>query len=141
MPDLEGKVLEQIRVNIVVPEFNVVFIQADAQVYALQGEIGSEILGITKVEKLPDLTEQDYYSIRSYPPYDRFLGKTIVQVRMIGAAWNGHGFEISFRELPGETMIIQSIYSGEKEKEFGDCLRLGIGTYEWNSERVGGGNA
>lgn len=141
MVKLEGQVLLDIRVNVVVPEFNVVYLGLDNGVYAIQGQIGSEILGIIEIARLPDLTEQNSSKIRTHPFYNRFLGKRINQVRMIGGAWNGHGFELSFERLLGETMLIQSIYAGDSEKDFSDCLRLGIGHYEWNSEQTASHNS
>src|SRR5690606_22493847 len=119
MPELEGRILRQIRVNIVVPEFNVLFLGLGEQAYAVSGEIGSEILGISKIVGMPELTERDSRIVRTFPLFDRFIDRRIKQVRMIGEAWNGHGFELSFEGLLGETMLIQSIYAGDKEKDFG----------------------
>jgi hypothetical protein len=55
---------------------------------------------------------------------------------MIGEAWNGHGFEICFEGLLGKTMLVQSIYAGEKPEGFDDCIRLGTGNYFWQSHIV-----
>lgn len=52
-----------------------------------------------------------------------------VRDRTIGSAWNGHGVELSFVGVPNKTVIVQSIYAGNKPTDQEDCLRLGIGSY------------
>lgn len=63
------------------------------------------------------------------PILDQFVGLEVTEARQIGEAWNGHGFEISFKGVPDKTLILQSIYTGSEPKEFGDCMRIGVGNY------------
>lgn len=133
MPELPGKILREVFVNVSAPEFKAVYLCTDNGVYVIRGEIGSEILGIHKVHQAPET--QGGSTIQKFPPFDCFLGKQVTQVRMIGEAWNGHGFELSFSELQGKTILIQSIYAGEKPAEYHNCLRPGIGTYHWCCEQ------
>ena len=140
MPELQGATILDISVQVVTPEYNSLTIATDAGVFEFIPEIGGEIVGIHKIEKLPELG--DYrehgdllFKKGHFQPFEAFIGKQIKHVRMIGEAWNGHGYEISFRGLYEKTMIIGSIYSGDTPKDFNDCLRLGIGTYYWDSEK------
>jgi hypothetical protein len=132
--NLEGAVLNDFLVNIVEPEFNVVFLDTNKGVFALQGEVGGEYLGIRILSEMPSLVDDQGYIICHYPPFQMFVGKTIGQARHIGTAWNGHGFEITFIGMAEKSMIIQSIYSSPKPEKLEDCLKLGIGNYEyvWN---------
>ncbi|MDP2596396.1 hypothetical protein [Alteromonas stellipolaris] len=131
---LEGSVLTKVLINVVEPEFNVVFLDTSNGVFAVQGESGGEYLGIRHIKDMPSLVSEQGYIICEYPPYNAFLNHTICQIRQIGTAWNGHGLELSFQGITDQTMIIQSIYSGDKPKDLEDCLRLGIGQYSdtWN---------
>lgn len=63
------------------------------------------------------------------PILDQFVGLEVAEVRHIGEAWNGHGFELSFKGVPDKTLILQSIYTGSEPEEFNDCMRIGIGSY------------
>lgn len=128
--ELEGATLRSVLINVIDPEFNVVYLETDKGIYSLQGEVGGEYLGVHELEELPDITSQDGYIISKYPPFEIFVGKRIVQARQIGTAWNGHGYEISFSGMFTQTMIVQSIYCGSKPSELDDCLRLGVGNYE-----------
>jgi len=72
---------------------------------------------------------------KPFRPFDLFSGRRVTQARMIGEAWNGHGFEFSFEGLPNRTMIVQSICTGaDREQELHDCLRLGVGYYFLHDE-------
>ena len=128
--ELEGTTLISVLINVIDPEFNVVYLETDKGIYSLQGEVGGEYLGVHKLEELPEITSQDGYIICKYPPFEIFVGRNIVQARQIGTAWNGHGYELSFGGMFTQTMIVQSIYSGSKPGDLDDCLRLGIGNYE-----------
>lgn len=130
LPDLEGATIISIRINVVDPEFNVVYLETDKGVYSLQGEVGGEYLGVHRLDELPEITDQDGYIICRYQPFNIFEGCVISQARQIGAAWQGHGFEFSFSEIPTKSMIVQSIYCGAKPEALEDCLRLGVGHYE-----------
>ncbi len=127
---LEGATVLSVLINVVDPEFNVVYLETDKGIYSLQGEIGGEYLGVHELKELPETTSQDGYIICKYPPFEIFVGKRIIQARQIGTAWNGHGYEISFDGMFTQTMIVQSIYGGDKPHNLEDCLRLGVGNYE-----------
>ncbi len=128
--NLEGALLKGILINVVDPEFNVVYLETDKGNYALHGEVGGEYLGIHCLAKLPEISELDGYIICKYSPFNIFEGRTISQARQVGTAWQGHGYEFSFDGLLTKTMIIQSIYCGTKPQHLEDCLRLGVGHYE-----------
>ena len=136
LPTLEGAIVLQILVNIVEPEFNVVFLKTDKGVFSLQGEKGAEYLGVRKIDLMPELTNNQGYIICPHEPFECFLGGKIIQAHQIGEAWNGHGFEFCFENMPDITMIVQSIYTGDKPKEFEDCLRLGVGNYQFEYNRT-----
>jgi len=136
LPDLEGAIVLQVLVNVVDPEFNVVYLKTDKGVYSIQGEMGSEYLGIRKLEEMPEITNDEGYIISSFKPFTIFEGKKIKQAHQVGEAWNGHGFELCFENEPNKTMIVQSIYSGDKPEEFDDCLRLGIGSYYYEYKKT-----
>ena len=132
LPKLEGALIQTILINVVEPEFNVVFLKTDVGDFQIHGKIGSEYLGIEECKSFPEVMNEDGYIICSYPPFAVFEGKRITQARQIGTVWNGHGFEFSFDGIHDKTMIIQSIYTGEKPEGYDDCLRLGIGTYAYS---------
>ena len=135
LPDLEGSTIISIRVNVVDPEFNVVYLKTDKGIFSLQGEVGGEYLGVHLLNELPEITNQDGYVVCKYRPFEISEGCKISQARQIGGAWQGHRFEFSFSEVPTKSMIDQSIYCGAKPEGLEDCLRLGGGHYEneWNS--------
>ena len=130
LPKLEGATLHTVLINVVDPEFNVVYLGTSNGVFALQGEVGGEYLGVHECPDLPEITNQDGYIICKHQPFERFVGKTIAQARQIGDVWNGHGYELAFSGEENHTMIVQSIYCGVEPKELSDCLRLGVGVYE-----------
>ncbi|WP_420644849.1 hypothetical protein [Candidatus Leptofilum sp.] len=130
--DLElvmGKVLQDAMVNVVDPEINVVYLKTEESWFEIHGEFGSEILGIHKIAS--EVLEKEEIGLRTshIPRLDQFIGLTIARARQIGEAWNGHGFEFSFKELADKTLIVQSIYTGTEPKDFYDCLRIGVGDY------------
>jgi len=130
LAELEGAEVMSIRINVVDPEFNVVYLGTNKGVFSIQGEVGGEYLGVHRLQELPAITDQDGYIICKYSPFEIFEGHTISQARQIGSAWHGHGFELTFNDLLAQSMIIQSIYCGAKPEGFEDCLRLGVGHYE-----------
>ncbi|WP_105620031.1 hypothetical protein [Vallitalea okinawensis] len=129
---IEGKILRDVLVHIVEPEYNIAYLVFDHYVYEICGLMGSEILGICEISYIDYKGKSNGRNIKKFKPYEIFLDKEIVQVRIIGEEWNGHGFEFSFKEVYDKTMIIQSIYSGNKPDEFEDCIRLGIGQYYYS---------
>lgn len=134
LTEIEGRTLVDFLVQIVDPEYNAATLIFADCAYAISGRIGSEILGIERVE-IPrtGVIGREVRNER-FQPYDEFLGRRIVQARMIGKAWNGHGFEFTFEGLPNRSMIVQSIYSSPKPPEAEDCIRLGIGHYSCGIE-------
>ena len=132
--DLEGATLLSVRINVVEPEYNVVYLDTSNGVFALQGEVGGEYLGVHRKAEMPDITDEDGYIICAYPPFEEFVGSVISQARQMGSIWHGHGFEIAFKGIPDKSMMIQSIYCGSEPEGLTDCLRLGIGYYsnEWS---------
>lgn len=131
--ELEGALLKTILINVIEPEFNVVYLSTDKGIFSMQGEIGGEYLGVHRLEEVPEITDQDGYIICKYPPFSIFEGCTISEARQIGSAWHGHGYELCFHGILNKSMIVQSIYCGVKPENLEDCLRLGIGNYqnEW----------
>ena len=130
--DLElliGKTLQDALVNVVEPEINVVYLKTEESWFSIHGEIGSEILGIHKIDSDVQEKIEGIFMIGHLSILDQFIGLKIARARHIGEAWNGHGFEFSFKELPDKTLIVQSIYTGTETKDFYDCMRIGVGTY------------
>lgn len=132
--ELEGKTLKQFLVQVIEPEFNVAYlIFEDGSAYAVQGEFGSEILGIHRLSEIPAEARHEENSwTKRFRPFEQFIGRRIEQVRVIGEAWNGHGFEFSFEGIANRTMIIQSIYTGQPPDNLDNCLRMGVGQYYLN---------
>lgn len=134
---LEGRVLTRFLVHIVEPEFNVAILETDDGTWEICGRIGAEVLGIERVA----VTREEFHgkseAVRRHAPFEVFVGRQIAQVRTLGEAWNGHGFELTFYGLPEQTMLIQSIYSEPRPEGLEDCLRLGIGMYVCTTEGAG----
>jgi|ERR1044071_7717606 hypothetical protein len=135
LAQLEGRVLLRCLVQIVPPEFNVAYLALDVGIWCIQGRIGGEVLEIFTIEEIP-VDGREEISIKAFEPFSMFLNRRIVQARSIGSVWNGHGFEFSFEGLPDRTMIVQSIYTGDKADGFEDCLRLGMGYYFHDTSAV-----
>jgi hypothetical protein len=136
MPVLVGKTLiSSVLINVVEPEFNVVYLNLDNEYFSIQGEIGGEYLGIHRLTELPEITDQDGYIISAYEPYDIFIGRKVLQIRQVGEAWNGHGYELSFEGIPNTTMIIQSMDVKGCPDDLVDCLRIGFGNYQLTYEK------
>jgi hypothetical protein len=121
--DIIGERLEAISVHVVPPEINILFLQFADFVVEVFGAYGSELL---RLEITNRLHEMETIELK---PLQIFQGKEIVQARTVGEPWNGYGFEISFKEMYDRTLLVQSIYSGDKPDGFDDCLRVGIGHY------------
>ncbi len=130
---LKNKVLVDFFVDIVEPEINIAYLVFVDNSYAVSGAIGSEIITMTQTES--KYLQIENKQLKQFEPYSIFLNKKIIQVRSIGEEWNGHGFEISFEGMHDKTMILQSIYSGDKPEGFDDCIRLGIGQYYYSYDK------
>jgi len=128
---LEGRLLREVVLQIVEPQINVVFLRFDGAMFAVQGDLGSELLTVFAHEGEPpsDIGPAAWYE--RFDAAEIFHGRLVKQVRPIGAVWNGHGIEISFSGITDRTLIIQSIYAGDRPNDFFDCLRIGIATYDY----------
>ena len=137
LQSIEGQVLEKVLVHVVEPEYNVLYLKFPDGWYEARGEIGSEILGFHKSSEAPieDKSLPESW-IGPYKQFEVFIGKKVASTRHIGNAWNGHGFEISFEDIPDKTLIVQSIYTAPKPADLEDCLRLGIGNYSYTTEDI-----
>jgi len=128
---LEGKRLECVKVHYVEPEFNILYLWfEDSSIYSIHGGNGSEVLLISKIDS--EMVNSKMSLLFNYPDYSVFLGDIISQVRVIGGEWNGHGIEISFCTNYNETMIVQSVYAGDKPEGYDDCIRLGVCSYKYS---------
>jgi hypothetical protein len=125
--EIIGKQLNDLKVHIVEPEYNIVFMQFDRSWYGINGAVGSEILEIKRYLKTKHVKNSEF------KPYNDFLGHKISNCRFFGDVWNGYGLEFSFQGIFDKTIIIQSIYTGDNPTGFEDCLRLGIGHYYYNA--------
>jgi hypothetical protein len=135
LQSIEGQVLEKVLVHVVEPEYIALSLKFPDGWYTIKGEIGSEILGFHKSSgTLTEYRSWPMSWLGPYQPFEVFIGKKVASTRHIGNAWNGHGFEISFEEVPEKTLIVQSIYTAPKPSGFDDCLRLGIGNYSYSTE-------
>jgi hypothetical protein len=144
LTQLEGRLLRRFLIHVVEPEFNAAYLVFDDGVFSIHGGVGGEVLQIVRVEDAPRERSEANAAVKPFDPFSIFLNRRIVQARTIGTAWNGHGFEFSFEGMPDRTMIVQSIYAGEKPGAFDDCLRLGVGSYFFDAgsdsqDRVLGG--
>lgn len=128
---LHGALVEEIVVQIVDPEFNVLFLKTDRGAFAMQGAIGSEIVEVVALESpFPEIATEEGMSVTRHPHFDRFISHRIESIREIGEAWNGHGYELSFSDIFDASMIVQSIYCSPKLEGLEDCLRLGVVSYQ-----------
>jgi hypothetical protein len=132
--EIEGKVLVDFIVHIVEPEINIAYMVFTDSICAVNGAIGSEIITINKVIDNNLLFEK--IQLRRFEPYSMFYNRKIIQIRVIGNEWNGHGFEINFEGICNNSMILQSIYAGDKPSGFEDCIKLGIGNYYYSSDNL-----
>jgi hypothetical protein len=126
---LEGRTLREVVLQIIEPEINMVFLRFEEAWYAVVGQLGSELLQVYRHDGEPpdDLGPSAWYE--RFDAAALFHGRMVQQARAIGAAWNGHGIEISFAGVLDRTLIIQSIYAGAVPTGFVDSLRVGIASY------------
>ncbi|MGY8870144.1 MAG: hypothetical protein ACKVJE_06850 [Pseudomonadales bacterium] len=130
LKQIKGQRLESALANIVGDEINVVHLQFEGVWYSVHGLIGSEVMGFKRREE--QFCEEEINEgsrVRKLPILEQFIGLLIAEVRYIGEAWNGHGFEFSFVGIPDKTLILKSIYTGSEPKDFDDCMRIGVGNY------------
>ena len=134
LEEVEGRVLREFFVQVVGHEYNQAWLVLEDGLYVIAGRLGSEILGIRPDDEQRASEIWASSQPNRFPAFDQFAGRTLVQARMIGEAWNGHGFEFTFEGLPSKSMIIQSIYSSPKPEDYDDCIRLGVGDYSFGPE-------
>jgi hypothetical protein len=134
LKNIKNKILEECIIQLVSHEINIVYLRINKKWYAIHGEIGSEIIGFHKIdEKVQEKKLSEITWNVNLSTVDDFLGHEIVQVRQVGEAWNGHGFEFSFKDIPDKTIIVQSIYTGSEPKDFADCIRVGVCNYHYQN--------
>jgi len=127
---VKGQRLDSALANVVADEINVVHLCFGGMWYSVHGLIGSEVMGFKRREQqFHEEVINEGSVICRLPVLEQFVGLEVVEVRQIGEAWNGHGFELSFKDVPDKTLILQSIYTGSEPKGFDDCMRIGVGNY------------
>ncbi|GAB4201658.1 MAG: hypothetical protein Tsb002_38330 [Wenzhouxiangellaceae bacterium] len=130
LESIKGLRIEDALANVVADEINVVHLLLGSTWYSVHGLIGSEVMGFKRRnEQFKEGIISEFSCLRKLPILDQFIGLEIVAYRCIGEAWNGHGFEFSFKDIPNKTLILQSIYTGSEPKDFDDCMRIGVGNY------------
>jgi len=134
LPEVEDRVQVDVLVQVVDPEYNQIWLVFDEGTYVIHGRVGSEYLGIEPAETPAIDERRKGIRMERHEPFAQFVGRRLVQARMLGEAWNGHGFEFTFEGLTDFTMLIQSIYSSPKPDGAEDCLRLGVGHYRCGTE-------
>lgn len=130
LTSIKGKRLDSALAHVVADEINVVHLCFDGIWYSAHGLVGSEVMGFKRrgCEFQEEIINEGSVVCR-LPILDQFVGLEVAEVRHIGEAWNGHGFELSLKGVPDKTLILQSIYTGSEPEEFNDCMRIGIGNY------------
>lgn len=132
---MEGRRLLEVLLQIVEPQINVVFLCFEDARYAVYPWRGGEFVRLVPWDReLPaDLGPAAWY--QGYEAAAPFHGSTVNQGRALGAAWNGHGIEISFAEHFDRTLTIQSMEVRTTLEGFLDCLRIGITCYSYDFTR------
>lgn len=132
LEEINGQKLEAGLANVVADEINVVHLRFGGVWYSAHGLVGSEVMGFRRrTEDFKEERPNEGICICKLPVLEQFVGLIVAQARHIGAAWNGHGFEISFVGEPAKTLILQSIYTGSEPEGFDDCMRIGVGNYTY----------
>ena len=127
---VKGKTLEAALANIVGGELNVIHLLFEDIWFSANGLLGSEILEFhRREEKFEKVEFNKENCVIDLPVLNQFIGMEVVEIRQIGTAWNGHGFDFSFKNIPEISILIQSIYTGSEPEDFSDCMRVGVGNY------------
>lgn len=126
---IKGKRLVRAIAQILEPEFNLLYLVFEDASYQVSGRRGSEVIGLRLIDEPIPNNELGSARTIDFAPFSIFVGHTVAQARPLGRAWNGHGLEIVFVDVPGRTLLVQSIYGGHQPEGFEDCLRLGVGQY------------
>ena len=122
LPLALGRTLTRVLVNVVEPEYNVLYLKLDDDWFTVHGQIGGEFLCFRRLVEPPTEEHEAGHWTGPFPRFDVFVGRRVEGARQIGDAWNGHGFELSFAGLPDQTLLVQAL-------DERDCIRLGIGQY------------
>lgn len=130
---LEGRTLRKCVVDIVEPEFNIIYLVFSNSIFAIHGANASEVIDIHQIDEIDSRLYKEGRA-KEFSPFNIFLDRKICSARCMGEEWNGHGFELSFEGLLNKTMLIQSIYTGNQPLDLNDCIRLGIGNYYLSSD-------
>lgn len=130
LESIKGQKLDSALANVIADEINVVHLLFGGTWYSVHGLVGSEVMGLRRrAEQFVEESSSEGSCVCKLPILEQFIGLEVVEVRHIGAAWNGHGFEFSFKDVPDKTLILQSIYTGSEPEDFDDCMRIGVGNY------------
>ena len=121
--------LATVRIHIVFPEINIVYFGFSDGIVSIQGDIGGEVLRIVAVDAMPNKAKDEFSVTRDWVEAALFTRRKIVQARVIGEAWNGHGLELGFEGLATQTLIISSVECQENDSRVADALRIGRCTY------------
>lgn len=129
LKDIEGEAIHHISLHVQPPEIHTVFLHFEGFVLEVYSSIGSEILTLEIAPRI-----QDEIDTMTYEPLRIFEGRQIIQARTIGEPMNGYGFELSFKGMLDQTLLLQSVYAGHKPDGYEDCLRVGIGQYSFHMD-------
>jgi hypothetical protein len=125
LPILEGRVVNSIKAQLAGVEINQLILDTDKGCIAIIPHIGGEVLVLSECD-MPETTQE----LLLIEVLTEFRNKRIVQARMIGEAWNGHGIEIGFEKLATQTILVSSVECSENNTKVSDALRIGVGSYE-----------
>jgi hypothetical protein len=125
LPILEGRVVNSIKAQLAGVEINQLILDTDKGCIAIIPHIGGEVLVLSECD-MPETTQE----LLLIEVLTEFRNKRIVQARMIGEAWNGHGVEIGFEKLATQTILVSSVECSENNTKVSDALRIGVGSYE-----------
>ncbi|MBQ4835695.1 hypothetical protein [Pseudoalteromonas luteoviolacea] len=89
-----------------------------------------------RIEQFQEESPNEGSCVCRVPILEQFIGFEVVEVRQIGEVWNGHGFELSCKDVPDKTLIGQSIFTGSEPEDFDDCMRIGVGNYIYHAPEL-----
>ena len=127
-----GRQLLYCRIQVISPQINVVYLGFNDAAFAIQGDIGGEVLKVVPISSAPEAAVFDVDSgtaVREYQGATLFLGRRVAQARVVGETWNGHGVELAFEGLPDQTLVISSVEAEENNTGLHDALRIGTLKY------------
>lgn len=122
---LAGRLINSINAQLAGMEINQLILDTDKGCIAIIPHIGGEVLVLSECD-MPETSQE----LQLVEVLTEFRNKRIVQARMIGEAWNGHGIEVGFENMPTQTILVSSVECSENNTEVSDALRIGMGSYE-----------